>query len=69
MNNTDKPLRIFYLPVICCDDGMCPEDFIELADKMAWCQSVGLDISVIRLQPYSYNKFKFTRDAIDYANR
>ena len=55
----DKPLRLFNLPVICCDDGMCPEDFTELVDKLAWCKSVGLDVSVIRLQPYSYNKFKF----------
>jgi len=38
---------------------MCPEDFTELVDKLAWCKSVGLDVSVIRLQPYSYNKFKF----------
>ena len=62
-------MRIFNRPVICCDDGMCPEDFIELADKMSWCQSVGLDTEVIRLQPYSYNKFKFQRDVIDFMNK
>jgi hypothetical protein len=62
-------MKIFNLPVICCDDGMAPEDFIELAEKMAWCQSVGLDVDTIRLQPYSYHKFKFIRDAIDFMNK